>query len=352
MKILYFSRSYTPHDFRFLSAIVQGGHKAFFLRLKNGKASEKRPLPKGVKQVSGSLKTVILKIKPDLLHAGPLTDCGYQAARSGFHPLVLMSWGSDILWEARKNKISRRRVRYALAHADALNADCQAVEEAATKYRFPKKRIVIFPWGVDLSRFYPNKASGTLRKKYGWQDKFVLLHLRTLDPLYDPLTVVRAFVHAARENTRLRLLIAGSGILKTKLVNIIRRAGMIDRVKFPGQISQYELPAYFRSSDLYLSAAQSDGSSVSLIEALACGLPALVSDIPGNREWVRSGKQGWLFPVGDELALAKMILVAERSNRLKQMAQKSRRSAEKKANWAKNKQLLFQAYKIALESNS
>ena len=352
MKILYFSRSYTPHDFRFLSSIVEGGHKAFFLRLKNGQASEKRPLPKGVHQVSGSLKTVLTKIRPDLLHAGPLTDCGYQAARSGFHPLVQMSWGSDILWDAKKNASARSRVRFALTHADALIGDCQAVEKAATKYRFPNDQIVIFPWGVDLSRFSPNGAGDTLRKRHGWQEQFVLLHLRSWEPLYDPLIVARAFVRAARENTRLRLLMPGNGKLKTKLVSIIRKAGMLDRVDFPGQISQDELPTYFRSSDLYLSAAQSDGSSVSLMEALACGLPALVSDIPGNREWIQTGKQGWLFPVGDEFALAKAILVAESSERLKAMARQSRSLAEKKANWKKNKQLLFQAYEIALESNS
>jgi glycosyltransferase involved in cell wall biosynthesis len=350
MKILYFSRSYTPHDFRFLSAIVESGHKVFFLRLKNGKALEKRPLPKGVQQVSGPLKTIIAKIKPDLLHAGPLTDCGYQAARSGFHPLVQMSWGSDILWEARKNKTARSRVRFALAHADALIGDCHAVQTAAAKYRFPKDQIVIFPWGVDLSKFSPNRASDTLRKRHGWQDKFVLLHLRTWEPLYDPVMVVRAFVRATRENTRLRLLMPGNGKWKTKIVSIIQKAGMLDRVLFPGQISQHELPTYFRSSDLYVSAAQSDGSSVSLMEALACGVPALVSDIPGNREWIQTGKQGWLFPAGNEFALAKAILVAERSDRLKAMARQSRRLAEKKANWAKNKHLLFQAYEIALES--
>ena len=58
----------------------------------------------------------------------------------------------------------------------------------------------------------------------------------------------------------------------------------------------------YRAADLYLSASHSDGSSVSLMEALGCGLPVLVSDIPGNREWVTDGEQGWLFPDGDDAA--------------------------------------------------
>jgi glycosyltransferase involved in cell wall biosynthesis len=261
-----------------------------------------------------------------------------------------MSWGSDILWEAQKNKTARRHVRFALTQADALIGDCKAVQKAATKYRLSVDKVIIFPWGVDLSRFSPSGTGDALRKRLGWQNNFVLFHLRAWQSLYDPLTVARAFVRAARENDRLRLLMPGSGELKTKLVSIISKAGMLDHVNFPGQISQHELPAYFRSSDLYLSASQSDGSSVSLMEALACGTPALVSDIPGNREWVQSGKQGWLFPAKDEFALAKAILVAEKSDRLKAMSRQARSLAKEKANWAKNKRLLFQAYEIALES--
>ena len=74
-------------------------------------------------------------------------------------------------------------------------------------------------------------------------------------------------------------------------------------------------PAYYRSADLYLSASHSDGSSVSLMEALACGRPVLVSDIPGNREWLENSPAGWLFTDGDEDALADGILQACRSAR-------------------------------------
>ena len=350
MKVLYFSHSYTPHDHRFLSAIAEAGHRVFFLRLDDRKTTEKRPLPKGVQQVSGPVKSVVSKIKPDLIHAGPLSDCSYQAAKTGFHPIVQMSWGSDILWNAQRNAGARKKVRFALDHADALIGDCQAVRRAATKYGFPKEWIVIFPWGIDLAKFSPRGSDGGLRKKLDWQNKFVLLHLRAWEPLYDPLTVARSFVSAARENTRLRLLMPGGGKLMAKVVNLFRKAGMLDRVHFPGQIPQNELPTYFRTSDLYLSASLSDGSSVSLMEALACGTPALVSDIPGNREWITSGKQGWLFPIKDVFALSKAILEAENSDRLEGMAKQARILAEQKANWAKNKHFLLQAYELAMES--
>ena len=85
-------------------------------------------------------------------------------------------------------------------------------------------------------------------------------------------------------------------------------AGVIDRVEFGGRVSQADLPRWYRKSDLYVSPSHVDGSSVSLMEALACGLPALVSDIPANKEWVQEDRNGWLFPDGDADALAEKIL--------------------------------------------
>ena len=73
---------------------------------------------------------------------------------------------------------------------------------------------------------------------------------------------------------------------------ILEQGDVLDRVHFGGQVGYDNLPLYYGASDLYLSASHSDGSSVSLMEALASGLPVLVSDIPGNREWISEGKTG------------------------------------------------------------
>ena len=93
MKILYFSNDYSPHDHRFLSAIRDGGHEVFHLRLQaNLRQVEDRPVPEGVQIVQWaggkspfcwlklpkyvlSLRRVIKQIKPDLIHAGPIPTC-------------------------------------------------------------------------------------------------------------------------------------------------------------------------------------------------------------------------------------------------------------------------------------
>jgi glycosyltransferase involved in cell wall biosynthesis len=354
MRVLYFSRAYTPHDHRFLTAIAEAGHQPFFLKLITNQASDKRALPEGTEELhwTGSLRKLVADIKPDLIHAGSLDTCSYLAAKRDFHPLVQMSWGSDILHYAKRNPFIRARVTYALKKGDALICDCETVQRSAEQLGFPADRIVSFPWGVDLKRFSPTGADAGLRKKLGWQSMFVLLHLRSWEDLYDPETVVRGFLRAAASEPRLRLLMPGAGSLEPRVKTIVARSGLQDRVHFAGHISQDELPAYYRAADLYLSGSLSDGSSVSLMEGLASGLPALVSDIPSNREWIHSGKEGWLFKAGNEKDLADKILSAMNNKKLKTISAQARKTAQDRANWTRNKKGLDAAYKLALQHMS
>jgi glycosyltransferase involved in cell wall biosynthesis len=109
-----------------------------------------------------------------------------------------------------------------------------------------------------------------------------------------------------------------------------------------------DLPDYFRSADLYVSASRSDGSSVTLLEAMASGLPAVVSDIPSNLEWVESGVHGWTFRDGDPHSLAEAILDAfDKRARLKAMGRAVRELAEARADWTKNFRRLYEAYALA-----
>jgi glycosyltransferase involved in cell wall biosynthesis len=148
----------------------------------------------------------------------------------------------------------------------------------------------------------------------------------------------------------MRLLMLGNGPLAPEIHRIFMNAKMLDRVHFPGQVSRDDLPAYYRAADLYISTSHSDGTSISLLEALACATPVLLSDIPGNREWVTEpGQVGWLFRDGDVDSLSERIIHAwESRGQLPAMGQAARHMAEARADWDKNFPQLFEAYQIAL----
>ncbi len=366
MRILYLSRNYTTHDYRFLSSLAKSEHDVFFLRLENKRqGSETRALPEKVQYINWaggksspalknslkllfSLRKVIKNIKPDIIHAGPIQTSGLLAVLSGFRPVVTMSWAYDLLFDANKNMFYRWATRKTLKETDVLIADCETIANLAVEKGFPRERIVIFPWGIDLDQFSPGEDKA-LRQKIGWvNDEFILFHNRAWEPIYGVEIFANAFVHAANKHPELRLKLLGHGLLHQKLGKIFKKGGVLDKVHTGAFRSQEGLQGYYRIADLYVSASHSDGSSVSLMEALGCGTPVLLSDIPGNKEWITEGKEGWLFKDGDVRDLAQGILHAvDYRKDLRKMGQASRQLAEERADWTKNFKKLLAAYELA-----
>jgi glycosyltransferase involved in cell wall biosynthesis len=360
-RVIYFSRDYTTHDYRFLSALAKTDYEVFFLRLERRKVQiEDRSLPGEIKQIpwAGGTKQVTLfdgprlvkdirgvikKLKPDLIHAGPIQRSAFLVALIGFKPLVSMSWGYDLLMDADRSGFWRWATQYTLHRSAILVADCDTVRKKAVEFGMSGDRIVTFPWGVDLKAFIPGKnppANG---------EQFTLLSTRSWEPIYGVDILARAFVKAAQKTPQIRLIMLGNGSQGGYLRNLFSDAGLMDRVILPGQVSQADLPRYYLMADVYVSASHVDGSSVSLMEALACGRPAVVSDIPGNREWVEHGENGWWFKDGDVDDLAQSILTAvNQSKQLVDMGKAARQVAEARADWDRNFPNLLNAYSRAL----
>jgi glycosyltransferase involved in cell wall biosynthesis len=284
---------------------------------------------------------------PDIVHAGPVQRSALLTASAGFSPLVTMSWGSDILMDARGG-LGRLAARYTLARTSVFVCDCQAVRQAGIALGVPANRVVVFPWGVDLQRFSPGDGSA-LRRTLGWEDAFVLLSTRSWERLYGVDTLVEGFIQAARREPGLRLLLLGGGSLEPRVRARLASAGLSQRVHFAGTVPLEELAACYRAADLYVSASRSDGSSVSLLEAMACGLPALVSDISGNREWVAE-ENGWWFLAGEAGSLAGAILAARAAGTgLTERGRRGRAIVEARADWKRNFPRLLEAYQMALD---
>jgi L-malate glycosyltransferase len=355
-RIIYFSRDYSSHDWRFLDVLANSEHQVFFLRLERGEQIyEDRPLPAGIElivwkggqkpvrqyeylELIDDLKRVIRLVNPDLIHAGPIQSTALLVALSGFCPLISMSWGYDLLLDAEQDPFSEWATRYTLQRSKLMIADCNTIRLRAIPFGIPDERIVTFPWGVDLHHFKPGEKKEAKRN-------LTFLSTRSWEPIYGVDLVANAFVKAASENPNLNLVMLGAGSMKKTLHKIFLEGGVSERVDFAGQVSYNQLPDYYRQADIYLSASHIDGASISLLEAMACGCPVLVSDIPGNREWVQSGVNGWVFPIGNENSLAKAMLdIANKSGILLNMGLAARAVAEERADWKVNSQSLLAAY--------
>jgi L-malate glycosyltransferase len=357
VRVLYFSRDYSPHDHRFLSALAGSGHIGYYLRLeRSARQMEDRPVPSNIEQVQWaggqglfrwwdvprlvmSLRKVIKRLQPDLIHAGPIQTCAFIAVLTGFRPILTMSWGFDLMKDDTRNRWWQIVTRYTLRRSTWFTSDAQVTRDKAVAYGMHPDRTVVFPWGVDLEHFNP--LAGDPRPEAG----ITLFCNRSWEPNYSVDVVARAFVKVAVQREDVSLMLLAGGSQSALIRDILIKGGVADRVTFPGFIGNNDLPRYYRMADLYISASRVDGSSVSLMEALACGLPCAVSDIPANREWVTDGVNGWVFPDGDADALAGIILKAiDQKVALLSMGRNARRTAEQKADWPRNFRKLLKAY--------
>jgi len=368
LRILYFSRDYSPHDRRFLTALAETRHRVGFIRLENHSKTPVTDLPQqiGILDWAGgkgrispfdwfrlyrSLKTVLADFKPDVVMAGPVQRAALLTALTGFSPLVSVSWGYDLLLDANRNSLWRWATRFTLEHSSVFVGDCEIIRSRAVAFGMNPARTVIFPYGADID-FYTPGENPALREKTGWnKDAFVLLSSRSWEPMYGVTDLVQAFILAEKRCPALRLVMVGSGSQDAEIRGLIASAKNSDKVYFAGRVPMEDLRLFYRAADLFVSATYSDGTSISLLEAYACGLPVLVSDIPGNTEWVKPGKTGWLFPTGKIEALADAMVAAyEQRQNLPDMGRAARELAEQRGDWKNNFPRLLKAFELASKS--
>jgi len=366
MRILYFSRSYTTHDRRFLTELAASPHEIWYLRLENDTIRyEVQAVPEGVRELSPlgggervsvpelwirlvpRLEVVLDQVQPDLVHAGPVQSCAFLTALTGFHPLLAMSWGSDLLVDAGRDDFWAWMTRYALHRADILATDCTEVSDAA--YRIASvegNRIVQFPWGVDTQVFRQGTDMLRLRSRPGWENSVIVISTRSWEPNFGVLQLLNGFQLAHSRDPRLRLVLMGDGSQRLEVDRLILNCDIAEDVWRPGTVEHEKLPEYFRAADIYASFTYSDGSSVSLLEAMATGLPVIATDRASNREWIADGSNGRLVPFGNAQAMAAALLdlasMTPDSRRV--INARNRTVIEQRADWKLNVGRLFEAY--------
>lgn len=296
MRVLYVARSYGVHDRRFVDAWRAEGAEVRAVA-----ADGTAPGQPHDATLTATVASAVAEHRPDVVHAGPVTDVAPAVAGVWGGPLIATSWGFDLMDEVEHDPAARARAAAVLRRADVVHVDNAATAEVARALGADDGSLVQFPWGIDLSRFGPGPSG--LRARLGWDGMTVVLSSRRHEPLYQVDVVVRAFATAALHDPGLRLLLAGSGSGTAELLGLVAEAGLSDRVHAVGELGADDLADAYRAADLYVSTSGVDGSSISLLEAMACGTPVCVTDIPGNRQWV-TARTGETFPVGDVAGLA------------------------------------------------
>lgn len=353
MKILYVKDRYGVHDRRFLQAIIAQGHHPIAVQL-NSNATPGIDLDVPVRCVSeAKLRELTADEKVDVVHAGPVPFASSLVEILPDNlPLVVVSWGSDILLDCAQCPDLKAKAMLALERASVVLVDCQAVAKTITSW-LPELRatVISFPWGLDLSRFatLPVPASRELRKSLGWEGCDVFVSTRSWEANYGIQSLIEAFALIVPKAPRARLLLVGDGSLRPEIMGMISSHGLRDHIHAPGRIDEHELPVMYGAADVYISSSFCDGSSISLLEAMASTKPVIAHHEFGNLDWVLQDENGWLVDCRNSAELAKAILASlESHNRWQAMGQLGRELVFGKADWERNSLFLSKAYQQAI----
>jgi L-malate glycosyltransferase len=256
-----------------------------------------------------TVRRLILQSKPDLIFCHYLTSYGLIGAllKSSL-PLVVWLHGTDALVTPDRSPMYRWAMRYTLARCDLIIMAAAHMERRVQQMGGKDKRLMILPVGADLRKF--NQATLVERKDLTCISNRQLVKNSNVDLL------LAAIAHVRQMRPGIHLTIAGDGPLRSELESVGHRLDLASQVKFLGDVSNDAMPDLLRQHSLYLSATRSDGTSISLLEAMACGTFPIVSDIPANRAWITDGRNGFLIPLDQPDLLAQRILETVETPRL------------------------------------
>jgi sugar transferase (PEP-CTERM/EpsH1 system associated) len=209
-----------------------------------------------------------------------------------------------------KYQWARRLYRPFVNHYVALSRDLE--QYLVRRVGVPSSRVAQLYNGVDVARFCPPTRARTPIPgcPFGSVDHFLVGTVGRMQPVKDQTNLAKAFVDVLRAapalRARLRLVMVGGGPLRGEAQAILGAAGMAELAWLPGE--RDDIPDILRGLDCFVLPSLAEGISNTILEAMACGLPVVATDVGGNRELLEPGVTGELVPAADPAALAEAIL--------------------------------------------
>ena len=204
-------------------------------------------------------------------------------------------------------KISHRYFRQFAKRAALITGPSMNCDEYIKNDCKLDRNVNVIPNPVELDKFKPENISEehkhAFHKKYGIQDDEMLICFcgrigreKSVDVLLD------YWAAAIKPEDKIKLIIFGDGPCRPELEEQAARLGIADMVIFTGAVPNHELPPYYAGCDLYVTASLSDTNSISMLEAMATGLPVVHRYDKMNEGQVRNGVNGFIFHNAEEMA--------------------------------------------------
>ncbi len=248
----------------------------------------------------------------DVLHALWADEPGFLAVSAGRLlgvPAVVSLLGGELLalpeigYGGQLGRSNRWLTGQALRHAHVVTAGSELLREIAAPYA-GRGRLVVRPLGVDTHLFCPVQPDGVAESVLSLAGEIKLLHVASLVPIKDQVTLLRSVALVAKQHAGVHLHVLGDGPLRVSLDIEAHALNLSEQVTFHGDVPHERLPDFYRAADLFVLSSRYESQSLVVLEAGACGCPAAGTAVGILPELLQPEH---LASVGDWEALAAAI---------------------------------------------
>lgn len=243
-----------------------------------------------------ALKKQLASFQPDILHAHYVSSYGFVGALANYYPFYVSVWGRDIYQFPQQHAINRTIVEFTLKKADVICSTSHVM--AAETKKYTDKHVEVTPFGVDLSIFRPMETE----KK----DTVTIGTVKALSDKYGIADLIKAFAIVHEQYPQTALLIVGDGPQRKQYEQLAETLGIRHVTTFTGRVPNTDVPNYINKMDIFAVPSTEDSESfgVAAVEAMACGVPVVVSNVGGLPEVVKKDVTGLIVPKENPEALA------------------------------------------------
>ncbi|SDU86181.1 glycosyltransferase family 4 protein [Jiangella alkaliphila] len=313
----------------------------------------------------------VRELAPSVIHVGS-GHRGYETALVGL--ALGRHFGIPVVYEVRSffettwtpdaaraelGEYYRRRYETenrCMAAADAVMTISESMRTEIASRGIPLDRITVAPNGVDTRRFSPRERSAELIDRYGLRDRFVFGYVSNLDhPREGQETLIQAAQILRDRGVPATALIVGDGRRRAELEGLAEGAG--DAVVFTGRVDHREVLDHYALMSVFVVPRTRDRAArlvtpLKPFEAMAAGIPLVVSDLEALREIIGDGDRGWVFPPGDAHALADLLQgLSTDPSSLGEKAERGLTWVRELRQWSANGPIYQSAYKGLQDQN-
>ena len=315
MKICYLADIKSQHTEKWCKYFLEKGYEIHVISLRSGEIEgvtvHSLEMDNSIAQKENSsdkigylkkvmrVRELVNEINPDILHAHYASSYGLLGALCNYHPYIISLWGSDVLLFPKEGFIQKNILKYNFKKADGIFSTSQYMAREAKKYT--NKNIHITPFGIDINIF-DDKEKRSI-------DEINIGIVKSLEKVYGIEYLINAFDSIVNKypDKKISLNIIGEGTQEKPLKDLVKKLRLENKVNFLGTMPLEKIGEFYNKMHIAVVPSLSESFGVTVLEAQACGIPVVVSDIEAFEETTIVGETSLMCKKKDVDSLAECL---------------------------------------------